>query len=112
MATKLKKEDFNKYKVNGFKIGDSIYSPEVGIQAEIIAIDLEKNCEYDIMIDATQAELEENIFIDVPIEDCHSDTVYYRKKALKGKYDVWINSAKIQHVHVGEISVEEVTLER
>lgn len=109
MATKLKKEDFDKYKVNGFKIGDIVYLPEANIQAEIIAVDIDDTV-FDIMIDTTQVELSEDVFIGVPIEDCRSDTVYYRKKALKDKYKIWIDSAKVQHVV--EISIEEVILDR
>lgn len=100
MATKIKKEDFDKYSIKGFKIGDTIYIPEAGIQAEIMAVDLDEDCTYGVMIDAAQINLKEEDFIDVPIKDCNSDSVYYRKKALKEKYKIWVNTDKVEHVWV------------
>ena len=78
MATKIKKEDFDRYTVNGFKIGDVIEIKEADVQAEIIAVDLDKYSLYRIMIDATQINLNDDDFIDIPIEDCNSNAVYYR----------------------------------
>lgn len=95
MATKIKKEDFYKYNTEGFKIGDVVYIPDDGIQAEIVAVDLDRSCMHNVMIDANQTKLN---YIGVLIEECHSSTVYYRKKALRDKYYVWIESSKIQHV--------------
>ena len=106
MATKLKKEDFDKYNTEGFKIGDVVYIPDDDIQAEVIAIDLDRSCLHNVMINARQTKLN---YIGVLIEDCHSDTVYYRKKALKDKYYVWIDSANIQHVGV---MTEDIVNER
>ena len=100
MATKIKKEDFDKYNIKGFKIGDTVLIQEADVQAEIIAIDLDESCMYNIMIDATQINLKEEDFIGVPIEDCRSDTVYYRKKALKKKYKIWVNPYSAEHVLV------------
>lgn len=99
MATKLKKRDFDKYNVNGFKIGDVICIPGTNVhQAEIIAIDSCENVEYSIMIDATEANLKECDFIDVPIKDCNSETVYYRKKALNSRYEIWVDVTIVQHI--------------
>jgi hypothetical protein len=106
MATKLKKEDFYKYNTEGFKIGDVVYIPDDGIQAEIVAVDLDRSCMYNVMIDAKQTKLN---YISVLIKDLYSDTVYYRKKALRDKYDVWIDSANIQHVGV---MTEDIVNER
>lgn len=70
-----------------------MYLPKADIQAEIIAVDLDDSVSYNIMIDVEKEYLEGYDFIDARIEDCNSDTVYYRKKALKKKsYDVWISS--------------------
>lgn len=99
MATKIKKEDFDRYTVNGFKIGDVIEIKEADVQAEIIAVDLDKYSLYRIMIDATQINLNDDDFIDIPIEDCRNETVYYRKKALKKKYKIWVNADKVEHVY-------------
>ena len=43
-------------------------------------------------------EMSDDDFIDIPIEDCRSETVYYRKKALKKKYKIWVNADKVEHV--------------
>lgn len=109
MATKIKKEDFDKYSIDGFKIGDTVWIQEANVQSEVIAVDLDKSCMYNIMIDATQINLKEEDLMEIPIKDCSSDSVYYRRKAFKEKYKIWVNLYSVEHVLVTK--TEESVLE-
>lgn len=98
MAVKLKKERFDKYNTEGFKIGDKVYIPKANIHAKIIAIDLDRT-EYNIMIDAMEINLPKEDFIEIlMIDRLRTKTVYYRKRALKDKYIIWIRSGDVQHI--------------
>lgn len=110
MAIKLKKEDFDKHNVKGFKIGDKVLIHSINLSSEIIAIDKDPTSNYNVMID------------DVGIEDysvpelsrCRLSsvvdfsTIYYRKKALKNKYDAWVRSTDLEHIPTEEKDWQEI----
>lgn len=111
MAIKLKKEDFDKHNVNGFKIGDRVLIPSLNLSSEIIAIDKNPASSYNVMIDEVGVG-------DFSVPDLGSSTlssliadypmIYYRKKALKNKYNAWARSTDLEHIPTEDKDWQEI----
>ena len=93
MTRKVKKEEFRKYNVGGFCVGDEvIYN---GNNHTIEALDLKADAGYHILLDDASSSGEEDVS---GFEDDKFDIIY-RAKALKKKYNLWVSTATISHVN-------------
>lgn len=106
MANRIKKEDFDKHNVDGFKIGDKVLIPSINLASEIIAIDKDPESFYNVMIDAV--EIDDFAIHELSYGSCNGDTVYYRKKALKDKYRAWVRSIDLEHIPTEERDWQEM----
>lgn len=110
MATRVKKEDFDKHNVKGFKIGDKVLIPSLNLSSEIIAIDKGDEWNYNVMIN----EVGIDDFSVPELSRCRlfsiidSSTIYYRKKALNNKYDAWVRSTDLEHIPTEEKVRQEI----